>query len=291
MNWPKELKVRVNYPLKNKTTFRIGGPAQFFSEPKDIPELKLLLELSRKKKLPVYILGAGSNLLISDKGVRGLVIQLGALRFKDIARENGFIRAGSAVLLGRLIRFAQGESLQGLEFLAGIPGTLGGALAMNAGCWGHNIGDLVKEAQVLGKDGRLRTLSAKQIRFAYRKSSLADYIILSARLKAKKGSQAGIKKNINKYLTARRLTQDLTWPNAGCIFKNPRNKSAGSLIDLCGLKGRNIGGAFISQRHANFILNKKKASSGDVLRLMRLIKKQVSNKFNLILHPEIKIWP
>jgi UDP-N-acetylmuramate dehydrogenase len=134
--------------------------------------------------------------------------------------------------------------------LTGIPGTLGGALAMNAGCWGQDIAGLIKEAQVMGKDGRLRTLNAKQIKFAYRKSSLAGYIILSALLKAKKGSAAGIKKNIDKYLNERRLTQDLTCPNAGCIFKNPQNKSAGRLIDLCGLKGRNMGGAFISERHA-----------------------------------------
>jgi len=290
MNWPKELKVRVKYPLKDKTTFRIGGAAQFFCEPKDAGELKSLIQEAKKNKLPVHILGAGSNLLISDNGVKGLVIKLSSPFFRGLSSERGYIRAGSGATLGQIIKFAQSKSLQGLEFLVGLPGTLGGALAMNAGCWGYNIGDLVKEAQVMNENGKIKTLNRNKMRFSYRKSSLADYMILSALLKLKIGKPAEIKENINRYLTVRRATQDLTWPNAGCIFKNPKNYSAGMLIDLCGLKGGNIGGAFISGRHANFILNKGKASAKDVLGLMRLINKQVNKRFKLTLQPEIKIW-
>jgi UDP-N-acetylmuramate dehydrogenase len=290
MNWPKELKVKADYPLKDRNTFKIGGNAQFFCEPKGADELELLIKSARKNKIPVYILGAGSNLLISDKGVKGLVIRLSSPGFNGISRRKEFIQAGSGVALGKLIKFAVSGSLQGAEFLIGIPGTLGGALAMNAGCWGQDVGDLVAEARVMDKSGRIKTLSREEVRFSYRKSSLSGYIILSALLKLKKFPAQKIKKNINRYLSSRLKTQDLTSPNAGCIFKNPKNNSAGLLIDACGLKGKHIGGAFISSLHANFILNKDKASAKDVLELMRLVRKRVKNRFNFILQPEIKVW-
>lgn len=290
MNWPKDLKVKVKQPLRGKTHFRIGGPAQFFSQPEDPLGLSAVISMAKKNKIPVFILGAGSNLLISDKGVKGLVISLSSPYFKRICLRDGCIEAGSAGTLGELIKFAQAKSLQGLEFLAGIPATLGGALAMNAGCWRGNIGNLVKEAEVMDYSGNIKILNSKDIKFAYRKSSLAKYIILSAVLKLKKGSRPQIVSKINRYLTVRRNTQDLTWPNAGCIFKNPKRAPAGKLIDLCGLKGSSIGAAFVSERHANFILNKGGANAKDVLRLMRSIVKQVRDKFRLTLQPEIKIW-
>lgn len=290
MNWPKELKIRVKQPLRDKTHFRIGGPAQFFSQPEDRIGLSAVVSLAKRNNIPVFILGAGSNLLISDKGVKGLVISLSSPYFKRICLRDGCIKAGGAAMLGELIKFAQIKSLQGLEFLVGIPGTLGGALAMNAGCWGGNIGSLVKEVEVMDYSGNIKILSSKDIEFTYRKSSLVNYIILSAVLKLKKGSSLEIRKNINRYLAARRNTQDLTWPNVGCIFKNPKRAPAGKLIELCGLRGSRIGAAFVSDRHANFILNKGRASAKDVLRLMQLIIKQVRDKFKLTLRPEIKIW-
>ncbi len=290
MNWPKDSRIRVKYPLKNKTTFKIGGPTLFFSEPKDADELKLLIKAAGKNKLPVFILGAGSNLLIGDKGVRGLVIKLGSPYFKRISLEKGYIRVASGAALAQLIKFALDKSLQGAEFLTGIPGTVGGALAMNAGCWGFNIGDALKEIEVMDKNGRIKNLKKSQIKFAYRKSSLAKYIIVSSLLRLKKGNQPEIRKNIRKYLEKRSESQDLTWPNAGCIFKNPKNNAAGRLIELCGLKGRHIGDAYISERHANFIINQGKATAKDVLQLMRLVRKQVKHKFKVTLQPEIKIW-
>ena len=290
MNWPKDCKIKSSYLLKNKTTFRIGGPARFFSEPKDTAKLKALVQAAGKSKLPVFILGAGSNLLVSDQGVRGLVISLSSPYFKRITLENGYIRLGAGIGLAQLIKFSQDKAWQGVEFLIGIPGTLGGALAMNAGCWGQNIGDLVKEVEIMEQNGKIKTLKRSQIKFGYRKSSLAKYIILSSLFKFKKGRRPQIKENIKEYLSARRKHQDAACFNAGCIFKNPKNYSAGRLIELCGLKGKNIGGAFISRRHANFIINKGKASAKDVLRLMRLAQKRVKDKFNLDLQPEIKIW-
>jgi len=290
MNWPKDCKIKIKYPLKDKTTFKIGGAARFFSEPKDSAELKALVQSAGKNKLPVFILGAGSNLLISDQGVKGLVIKLSAPYFKRIALENGSIKAEAGVGLAQLVKFSQDRAWQGLEFLIGIPGTIGGALAMNAGCWGSNIGDLVTEVEIMEQSGKVKTLKRNQLEFAYRKSSLAKYIILSCLLKLKKGRRLEIQENIKEYLAARRKSQDMAWPNAGCIFKNPKDNSAGRLIELCGLKGRGIGCAFISERHANFILNKGSAKAKDVLRLMRLTQKQVKDKFHLALQPEIKIW-
>lgn len=290
MNWPKELKIKSNYPLKDRTTFKIGGEALFFSEPTNRKELSLLVKAARDKKLAVFVLGAGSNLLVSDKMVKGLVIKFNSPCFKEIQEENRLIRAGGAVALARLIKFARERSLQGLEFLVGIPGTVGGALAMNAGCRGYSFGDFVKEVEIMDKNGKIRYLKNSQVSFGYRKSSLAKYIILSSLLKLKKGERARIEGNTARFLAFRRKTQDLTYPNAGCVFKNPKKASAGKLIDLCGLKGKNIGDAFVSERHANFILNKGKASSKDVLKLMQLIKNQVRNKFKLNLQPEIKIW-
>ncbi|MFH0855715.1 MAG: UDP-N-acetylmuramate dehydrogenase [Candidatus Omnitrophota bacterium] len=290
MNWPKELKIKYNYPLKSKTTFKIGSGALFFSEPAGRKELSLLVKAAREKKLPVFVLGAGSNLLISDKMVKGLVIKLNSPCFKEIRGGGGLIKAGGAVALAWLIKFARERSLQGLEFLVGIPGTVGGALAMNAGCWGHSFGDFVKEVEIMDRNGKIKYLKNCRVGFGYRKSNLEKYIILSSLLELKKGERSRIEENIARFSAFRRKTQDLSYPNAGCIFKNPGKASAGELIDLCGLKGKNIGDAFVSERHANFILNKGKASSRDVLRLMRLIKSRVKDKFKLNLQPEIKIW-
>lgn len=290
MRWPKNLKIKSNVPLTPKTTFWIGGAAQFFSQPRDPRELKALLLAAKGNGVPVFILGAGSNILVSDEGVSGLVIKLDAPYFKKICLEPGLLRVGGGLMLSQMIKFAQDKSLGGMEFLAGIPGSLGGALAMNAGCWGFSIASLVKEAQVMDYRGKVKILQNKQIHFAYRKSSLAKYIILSAGLKLKKSRRLVIKNNISEYLAKRRKAQDLSFPNAGCIFKNPGKKSAGMLIDACGLKGKGIGQAFVSERHANFILNKGACRAKDVLALMRIMKKQVKAKFKLGLQPEIKIW-
>lgn len=290
MNWPKELKIKPDHHLKDKTTFKIGGRALFFSEPKSRQELSLLVKAAQSKKLPVFVLGAGSNLLVTDKVVKGLVIKLNSPCFKEIKEENGFIRVGSAVMLANLIKFFRDRSWQGLEFLAGIPGTVGGALAMNAGCWGASFSDFVKEVEIIDQNGKIKHLKKSEINFGYRKSGLTKCVILSCLLKFEKGERSRIEENTAKFLASRKKTQDLAYPNAGCVFKNPKNNSAGKLIDLCGLKGRSIGDAFISERHANFILNKGKATCADVTKLMCLIKKQVKDKFKLDLQPEIKIW-
>ncbi|MCX5706725.1 MAG: UDP-N-acetylmuramate dehydrogenase [Candidatus Omnitrophica bacterium] len=292
MNWWQGLKVKIkfNYPLKDKTSFKVGGEARFFACPRSIGELKKLLSLAKKHKFSVLVLGAGSNLIISDQGVKALVIKLSGRFSKKIYLKDNCLTTGSGLKLARLIRYAQDKSLQGLEFLVGIPGTLGGAVLMNAGAWGKCLGELVKEVEGIDYNNKIKKIPRERIKFAYRESGLEKYIILSAVLKLNKRNKKEIRANLKRYLLRRKDVQDYSFPNAGCIFKNPAQASSGSLIELCGLKGKAIGGAVVSKKHANFILNEGRARSKDILRLMDLIKKQVRSRFNLILVPEIKIW-
>lgn len=272
------------------TTFRIGGPAKFFIEARDIDELKLILSKVKKYNMPLLVIGRGSNILVSDKGVKAVVLQLNSPAFKKVRFNKNHLEAGSAITLSQILKETEERGLSGLEFLAGIPGTVGGALIMNAGIPGRNIGDLVREVKVMDYNGNIKNLKIKDIKFGYRISSLSKYIILKARFKLMKKNRQEIRNKISEYIAYRKLTQDLSRPSAGCIFKNPKGKSAGRLIDLCGLKGRSIGGASISKKHANFILNKGNARAEDVLKLMSLIKKRVKQKFDIALNPEIKIW-
>ena len=288
----KQVKGRVVFgePLERHTTFRIGGPTRVFIEPCDEADLKLSVCLAKRYKIPVFVIGFGSNILASDKGVNGMLLHLGAPSFKKISVKAKRIIAGCGVGLKQLITKAQESGLSGLEPFIGIPGTVGGALSMNAGCWGRDIAMLVEKVRVMDYNGKIKTLTKKGIRFGYRKSSLASYIILSATLRLTGGDSAEIKGSIKKFLNQRRRAQAVTSPNAGCIFKNPPGEAAGRLIDLCGLKGRSSGGAAVSMRHANFIINRGGATSSDVLKLMGLIKKKVKHRFNINLEPEIKIW-
>lgn len=297
MNWWKSLKGKVKQaePLKNHTTFRIGGPARFFIEPSDPQDLKLLLGFAKKYNLPVFIIGSGSNLLVNDKGINGVVIRLGAPYFNRLSCKGSYLNAGSGVPLGKVIFFAREHGLSGAEFLAGIPGTVGGALAMNAGTVSRKTGarsiqDLVKEVTVMDYSGNIMTLQKKDIKFGYRKSSLSKYIILGANIKLAKADRGKITQRIKEYMGYRKSSQDLSRPSAGCVFKNPAGDSAGRLIDLCGLKGKRVGCACVSLKHANFILNLGRGRAADVIKLMKFVSRKVSAKFNISLTPEIRIW-
>jgi len=292
MNWQKSLKgkVRLQEPLKDKTTFKIGGRAEVFVEPKNKDQLKADVILASSNKVPVFILGAGSNILVDDLGVKGIVIRLRSKEFKNISFSGNKVRVGAGVALIQLIRESAKHSLSGLEFLAGIPGSVGGALMMNAGSWGSCIGDLVEEVMVMGYNGKIKIIGCKSIKFAYRNSGLDRYIILSATFKLSKKDKSVINKSIKNLLAKKTLNQDNSSPNAGCVFKNTSGESAGKLIDLCGLKGRRVGGAAVSEKHANFFLNKNNASAKDVLELMEIAKLQVKKQFDINLKPEIKIW-
>lgn len=290
MHWPKSLKIKTGVKLSGYTTFKIGGPARFFLEPRNLKELQGALIFAKNNRIKVFILGAGSNILVSDSGLDGLVIWLNAAYFKSLRFNRENIQAGCGLKLNQLLIEAKNRSLSGVEFLAGIPGTLGAAIIGNAGAWGKSIGDLVSEVQVLDHNGRARLFKKSQLKFSYRKSNLCKYIIVSAKLKLVSASQREIRYKVNQLLRQRSQTQENNSPNAGCIFKNPAKGPAGKLIDGCGLKARACGRAIISAKHANFILNKDKARSEDVLSLMYLMRKEVKRRFKVNLEPEIKIW-
>jgi UDP-N-acetylmuramate dehydrogenase len=295
MHWWKQLKGSVsrNEPLKRHTTFKIGGRADYFIRPHDLSDLKLLLRLAKSYKIKTFPIGSGSNILVSDAGVRGVVFSLSSASFSGIKLERGRILAGAGCSLAKLLSFVRARGLSGLEWLAGIPGTVGGALLMNAGQArdGSSIGELTESVTVIDRAGRVRELAGGSLHFVYRGSNLGRYIILGCSLKLKKSSPAGVGSRIKEYMRYRRQVQDLFNPSAGCVFKNPRDASCGKMIDLCGLKGRKIGGAQVSLRHANFIINSGNASAAEVLKLMRLIQQRVWGKFKVRIEPEIKIWP
>jgi len=293
MNWRKILKGRVlaGEPLKKHTSFKIGGPARFFIEPSDIDDLRLLLVQAKRYKIPVTVIGSGTNILVSDRGLKSIVLHLNARCFKKISRQGSSLISGSGASLAQVVSTACRHGLGGLEFLAGIPGTLGGALAGNAGAWGRDIGARVKEITVMDYSGSIKKLERKQIKFAYRSSSLEKYVILGAVFSLRKNDRPRMRKKISAYLAARRNNQEHSFPSAGCVFKNPSaGGSAGSLIDLCGLKGVSAGGAQVSLRHANFIVNTGSASAVSVLVLMREAAKKVKERFGVDLQPEIKLW-
>ena len=294
MNYQRELKnnCKPSKPLKTLTTFKIGGKARYFAEPAGLKDLRLLLTLARQLKIRILILGAGSNLLIDERGVNALVIRLGSPYFKKMVFKGNTAEAGAGVALAELISAAGSKGLGGDEFLAGIPGTIGGAVVMNAGQaqGGLSIGDLIDRLRVMDYNGNVKIIPARGIKFGYRSSGLDKYIILGAFLKFKKARKDKIRRVIKECLKRRRQSQDLVWPSAGCAFRNPLGDSAGRLIDSAGLKGRRIGGAEVSRKHANFIINRRCATSRDVLKLIRLVQERVKKRFQVELVPELKIW-
>jgi len=283
-------EIILNEPLWKHTTFKIGGPAKYFIIPFDTQELICALNFASLNKIPFLVIGAGSNLLVSDKGIEGVVVKLSSEVFKKISFKDTALEAGAGCLLSSLINEAQQKGLAFLEFLTGIPGTVGGALVMNAGIPGKSISDFVEEVTVMDYSGKIKVLKRADIDFGYRRSSLSDCIVLSVNLKCVRCNALDIKSRIKDYLDARKNSQELNLPSAGCVFKNPSIGPAGRLIDSCGLKGKMIGSARVSDKHANFIVNTGRAKAEDVFALMKLIIKDVESKFNVTLEPEIKIW-
>jgi len=292
MHWLKKLKTRTRFkePLSAHTSLRIGGRANAWVEPTNFEQLQEIVCRCLKQRIPYLVIGKGSNLLFSDRGFKGVVISLSSAGFTKTQFKGTLISCGAGVSLSRLLNRTQKKGLGGVEFLAGIPSSVGGALIMNAGTPKKGIGNFLRSVTVMDKKGRRRLLTKKQLKFGYRKSNLGKYIILETVLGLSKRQPKRIKENINTYLRQKRKTQDLGAKSAGCVFKNPDNGlSAGEMIEACGLKGTCRGGAQISQRHANYIINRNKACAKDVLRLMRLAQRQVKWKFNIRLEPEIKI--
>jgi UDP-N-acetylmuramate dehydrogenase len=284
------MKYLKNEPLKKHTSFRIGGSTQWLLVPRDEEELASALNFAQEHKLPITILGAGTNVLALDKGFAGLAIKM-AGGMNQLRFEGNTLEVGAGVFLPKLLAALLARRLSGLEFLAGIPGTIGGALVMNAGGWGKGIGTRVVSVKVLDHQGKFHILQKKDLHFGYRRSCLqrGNFIVTSAVLKLRKGNRQQIKNKIKEYLEIRKSSQPLGIPNAGSIFKNPHGKFAGKLIEEAGLKGVRIGDAQVSTKHANFIVNLGEATSHDVIRLITRIQKLVNDRFKIKLEPEIKI--
>lgn len=281
---------RYNEPLSAHTTFRIGGPADAFYVPHGVAELKKAASLAMSLGIPVTIMGQGSNLLVQDGGIRGLVIKLaGTLDWLEIHGTE--VVAGCGVLLSTLAHRAAEASLTGLEFAAGIPGTLGGAVSMNAGAYDGEMKDVVKSVRVLTTEGQEELLTLDELAFGYRQSVLQTkkLIALETRLELKMGSRELIYAKIEDLNRRRREKQPLTLPSAGSVFKRPPGHFAGTLIEQAGLKGHRIGGAEVSTLHAGFIVNVGQATAKDVKALIGHIQLVVKEKFGVDLEPEIRI--
>lgn len=281
--------IKFKEPLRYHTSLRIGGPADVFIVPKDEEDLKKTILLTNKYKRSFYVIGNGTKLLVLDRGIRGVVVKISNV-LDDVQFSEDDVLAGSGGSISHLSMLAAQRGSSGLEFAIGIPGTVGGAVVMNAGAHGQSIGDIVTSVTVLDMRGEIRVLSRENIAFDYRKSSLQDSreIILKARFKLKKGECARIQGKMEELIQWRRKTQP-SLPNAGSMFKNPKDDYAARLIDAAGLKGARIGDAQVSNEHANFIVNLEKARAEDVLALMCVIQQEVYNRFDVCLMPEIKI--
>lgn len=277
--------------LKNYTTFRIGGWSRYFFVAKSKDEIVNAIKRAKNMKLPFFVLGGGSNLLISDRDFRGLTVKIQNTKHRI---QNTKIVAEAGIKSGQLINAAAKNGLSGLEWLAGIPGTLGGAVAGNAGAFGKSMKDIVKKVEVLdARDFKIKTYSPKKCKFSYRSSVFKhnkNLIVLSATLQLKRGRKAKIKEKIKEYLNYKKETQSLNCSSAGSIFKNPKNSLAWKLIEECGLKGKKIGKAKISEKHANFIVNLGGAKAADVKKLINLVKKEVKKKHKINLKEEIEIF-
>ena len=282
-------RVLVDEPMKRHTTFRIGGPADFFLLPSTVDEVRGILEICREEELPYFILGNGSNLLVSDKGYRGVIIQL-YRNFSNISVEGNEICASSGALLSQIAAAARNASLTGFEFAGGIPGTLGGAVFMNAGAYGGELKDVLKEAVVMTEQGEILTLPVEKLEMGYRTSRIkkAGYLVLEARLVLKQGDMDQIR-DITKDLTEKRVSkQPLEYPSAGSTFKRPEGYFAGKLIMDAGLRGYQVGDAQVSEKHCGFVINKGNATAADVLTLIENVREKVQEQFGVTLEPEVK---
>jgi len=275
-------------PLWTATSFRIGGPAQYLIEPRNLDELVALLDRCRDNAIPVRMLGGGSNILVSDRGVTGAVFRLS--RMTALRRNNAQVVCEAGVSLPMLVRQAEAWGLSGLEPLAGIPGVLGGALAMNAGGAHGCIADTLQHVKTLDRYGRLRDRSPQRLRMAYRQSHLHGEVVLGAAFRLTPKDPAQIRKTYRQVFQDKARSQPLAAPSAGCVFKNPPGRGAGSLIDQAHLKGEHVGDAVVSNKHANFILNRGHATATDVRRLIDNVRRRVRRRLGVELKLEIELW-
>lgn len=277
-------------PMKNHTTFRIGGPARLFVTPEDVSMLRDVLEFCKDNNIETFILGNGSNLLVSDKGFDGVVIQI-YKKFNSINVLGNTVSAGAGTLLSEVSAQAYKHSLKGFEFASGIPGTIGGAVIMNAGAYGGEMRDVVSEVTVITKDNEVKTLHQEDFNFGYRRSSMMDNkdLIISVGLELQYGNKEEIKALRDELNQKRASKQPLQYPSAGSTFKRPEGNYAGKLIMDAGFRGYSVGGAQVSEKHCGFVINTGNATAADVIELTKRIKDKVYAENNIMLELEVKL--
>lgn len=280
--------IRCDEPMKKHTTLKIGGPADYFFEPADKQDAINLILYHHTNNLPYFVLGKGSNILVGDKGIRGSVIAIrDTLSYMNI--EGEYVTAGAGYNLPRLVLDVIEHGLEGIENLGGIPGTVGGAVIMNAGAYQREIFDVITRVECI-RAGKHLELKPEEIDFRYRYTNLTDSVILEITMQLKKAEDIeAIKQKRKNLLEKRSQSQPLNKPNAGSIFKNPPNDYAGRLIEACNLKGIQIGGALVSPKHANFLVNENNATASDMMALIEKVKTCVFEKFNVVLELEVQL--
>jgi UDP-N-acetylmuramate dehydrogenase len=282
--------VETNYPLAKDTWYGLGGPADYFIKPETVEQLKTIVRRCNENNIPIYVLGFGSNLLISDDGLRAAVIKLEAEKFAQTKFDGEQLTAGAGAQLSELVLTCVKKGLSGIEALTGIPGSIGGAVKMNAGGNFGDIGAAIETVTLMDSYGNVFEKSKPELMFDYRKTNITAQFILNATLKLASTDPEQIMRTVKEIWIYKKNSQPLNTRNCGCVFKNPRGVSAGALIDRTGLKGLRIGGAVVSEKHANFIIAEKGCKSRDVVRLIDAIKERVKEQFGIELELEIEIW-
>jgi UDP-N-acetylmuramate dehydrogenase len=282
--------LRAGELLGPHTWFGLGGPVEYFAEPNTVEELAALVRRSKEENIQIRLLGGGSNLLIRDEGVKGIVVRLSAPVFSDIHASKGILSVGGGARLGHAISTAVREGLGGLESLVGIPGTIGGALHGNAGSQAGDIGQWTSRATVMTRAGEILTREKSDLVFSDRQSSLDELVILNAEFSLEAEDPVELTKKMQKQWIIKKSSQPMGHQSTGCIFKNPRGVDAGMLIEQAGLKGSRIGGAEVNDRHANFIVTEPDATSKDVLQLIDLVREKVFERLGVELELELEIW-
>jgi len=281
--------VFIDEEMKNHVHFRVGGPADILLIPESKEEVIRTIKICRENNIPFYVVGNGSNLLVKDGGIKGVVMKLNKL--KNIKTYDNFVEAECGAMLKDVSNAALKESLTGLEFSCGIPGTIGGAVFMNAGAYNGEISQVIESAEIIDNDNNIRTLTKDELELGYRTSAIMkkNYIVLSAKFKLEKGSLDSIKDVVEDLTKKREAKQPLEYPSAGSTFKRPEGYFAGKLIQDAGLKGYKIGGAAVSEKHSGFVINKSNATATDILNLIKHIQSEVKTQFGVDLHTEVRI--
>ena len=283
------MEVRINEPMKRHTSFRAGGEAAWFAVPETVQELKAVISACKKADTPWYVVGNGSNLLVSDKGFPGVIIN--TAKFDKLETDGVTVIAGAGVLLSKVASVAYKAGLKGLEFAAGIPGSVGGACVMNAGAYGSEMKHVLKTVTVLKEDGEVATLPAEELELGYRTSVIPKrgYLVLEAEFSLEEGNQEEIKSVMNDLASRRKEKQPLEYPSAGSTFKRPEGHFAGKLIEDAGLKGFTVGGAQVSEKHAGFVINKGGATASDIYTLCKEVEQKVQEAFGISLEMEVEL--